>query len=214
MSKLIYVMDPHCGWCYGNSGNITDLYSEFSDQIDFELMVGGMWVGYNAPNGGSAFERFINNHSPQMEATTGAYVSKVFYELVKDSSYVFSSLEPAAAIVLIKDLAPEHTFAFAKALQRSIFAEGKRLDKIETYQPILRELKIEPEEFEKNWMSESNISKTQKEINSAKQMASGFPTLLFHDESGTHPLASGYFNKEEMVHTISNLLRQKSVSSS
>lgn len=149
-----------------------------------------------------------------MEAATVAYLSKAFYELAKDSGYVFSSLEPAAAIVLIKELAPKRTFAFAKAVQRSIFAEGKRLDKIETYEPILRELKIDTEKFEKNWMSESNISKTQKEINTAKQMASGFPTLLFQDESGTHPLTSGYFNKEKMNHTIIELLKQKSGSSS
>lgn len=40
--KLTYVMDPQCGWCYGNSENITALQEVFKDDFDFELLVGGM----------------------------------------------------------------------------------------------------------------------------------------------------------------------------
>ena len=42
---------PSCGWCYGNE-NITALQEEFKNEFDFELLVGGMWLGQNAPEGG------------------------------------------------------------------------------------------------------------------------------------------------------------------
>lgn len=45
--KVTYVMDPQCGWCYGNSENITALQKEFEEEFDFELLVGGMWLGKN-----------------------------------------------------------------------------------------------------------------------------------------------------------------------
>lgn len=42
MSKLIYVMDPLCGWCYGNSVNTQHLYDTYKNQIDFEILPAGM----------------------------------------------------------------------------------------------------------------------------------------------------------------------------
>lgn len=200
-------MDPHCGWCYGNSQNISELYAQYNNEITFELLVGGMWMGNNAPQGGPGLGQFINTHSPRMEATTGAFVSKSYYELAHDTNYVFSSLEPAAAIVLVKELAPKKTFAFAKAVQKASFAGGKRLDKIETYIPILDGLKLDAHTFQETWLSEDNIQKTLEEIKIARQWASGFPTLLQQDESGIRTLASGYFNLEKMAQTIDKIVQ-------
>jgi putative protein-disulfide isomerase len=204
--KLIYIMDPHCGWCYGNSHNITELYTQYNGKVIFELLVGGMWTGNNAPQGGPELEQFINTHSPRMEASTGAFVSKDYYKLAKDSSYIFSSLEPAAAIVWVKELAPEETFMFAEAVQKASFAEGKRLDKTETYIPILDELRLDAHTFQQEWLSEANIRNTLEEIRIARLWASGFPTLLLQDKSGVRSLASGYFNLEEMTQTIDKIV--------
>jgi putative protein-disulfide isomerase len=209
MGKVIYVMDPHCGWCYGNSPNILAVYEQFKSQLDFELLVGGMWVGENAPQGGEGFAQFIQDHSPRMEKTTGAYVSESFYKLSGDSSYVFNSLKPAAAIYLVKQLAEDKSFQFASAIQTATFAEGKRLDKLATYLPILKQLDIDQTVFEERWLSQNNLQATEQEFIVAGQYASGFPTLLFQDSTGIQPLASGYFEKEKMVNQIRDILNKK-----
>lgn len=202
MKKLIYVMDPHCGWCYGNSDNISKLEGEFNDKFEFELLVGGMWTGINAPKGGEGFNTFIKNHSPQMEKTTGAFVGKSFFELTKDTSYTFSSLEPSCAIVLVKELNPNQTIAFAKAVQKAIFAQGKRLDRLETYLPILNNLKIDSKLFGTNWMSEDNLAKTRAEFKRANQIVNGFPTLLLDKNGQQQTVTSGFFNYAEVVNFI------------
>lgn len=206
MNKLIYVMDVHCGWCYGNSQNIVDIANKFNNDIDLELLVGGMWLGFNAPKGGEGFSKFISDHSPQMEATTGAYVSPEFHELVKDNTYTFSSLEPSCAIVLLKRLARAKTFEFAKAVQNSIFIEGKRLDDLESYISILDKLDIDYNMFKNEWMSEGNIAETKIEFERAKQMARGFPTLLLQTGSKYELLASGYFNRDQMIQQLNTKL--------
>lgn len=202
MKKLIYIMDAHCGWCYGNSNNISNLENEFKNAYDFELLVGGMWTGSNAPKGGSSFNNFINTHSPQMEKATGAYVDQKFFDLTKDSSYTFSSLEPSCAIVLIKELSPEKTIAFAKAIQNTIFAEGKRLDKLDTYIPILKKLNIDIESFKSKWMSTDNLTKTQNEFLRAHQLANGFPTLVLKKDGQHKVLSSGFFNYKEIANIL------------
>lgn len=202
MRRVIYVMDPHCGWCYGNGTHITDLYAEFNDKIPFELIVGGMWLKPAAPKGGASFAEFINTHSPQMEKTTGAFVGKAFYNLTLDTDYVFSSLEPSAAIVLVKEIMADKAFSFAKEVQRAIFEKGKKLDELDTYIPILEELNLDVEMFERQWMSTENISNTQKEFQLAGQLTKGFPALLLQEDTTMHQLSSGYFSapiKEQLV---------------
>ncbi|MBL3658375.1 DsbA family protein [Fulvivirga sediminis] len=207
MKKIIYIMDPYCGWCYGNGDGITEVQKQYEGQIDFELMVGGMWLGSNAPTGGPQLENFIKTHSPRMESTTGAYVSEQFYKLTADPSYTFSSLEPAAAIVWVKSNYPEKTFAFAKAVQKVMFAEGQRLDAVETYHPIVKEQGMDVDKFNEEWLSESNVETTSSEFQKAAPLASGFPTLLFQNEEGLHRLFSGYLSKEKTVEVVDQVLK-------
>lgn len=202
MKKLVYVMDPQCGWCYGNSDNITAVYNEFSGDYEMEILVGGMWLKENAPVGGAELSRFIEAHSPRMEQTTGADVGTGYYDRVKDSSYPFSSLEPSAAIVLVKSMAPEKAFLFTKNVQRALFAEGKRLDELSTYLPILESMSLDVEHFKTQWLSEANMEQTYAEFSKAGSMARGFPTLILEDNGSRSVLASGYFQLAPMVNAL------------
>lgn len=205
MKTLIYVMDPHCGWCYGNSTNITTIYNEFKTKFDFEIIVGGMWLGENAPKGGEIFSQYIAKNGPRLEETTGVTIGQDFYELIKNENYTLSSLEPCAAIKLIKTHTPLKAFNFAKRVQEITFIDGKPLDKIDAYKPILHELQIEFDFFEKEWLSENNLISTKEELRLAQQMASGFPTLLLRTDNQKQIITSGYFNLKEMKNYLKHL---------
>lgn len=198
-------MDPQCGWCYGNGENISAIREEFKDKFDFELLVGGMWLNENAPVGGTELSGFLQAHAPRMVETTGANVGQAYYDLAKDSTYAFSSLEPSAAIVLVKEISPEHTFPFTKEVQKLLLKDGKRLDKLENYLPILKSLNINENDFEKAWLSESNIRNAKTEFSKAGQLSNGFPTLILQTKEGQNVLASGYFNLEQMTKTLKSL---------
>lgn len=203
--KLIYIMDPQCGWCYGNSKNISTLQTRFKEKFDFELLTGGMWLGQNAPLGGAELSSFLAAHAPRMAATTGMEVGQAYYELAKDSSYPFSSLEPSAAIVLIKNIAPDLVFDFSKKVQVALLVEGKRLDALDTYLPMLKALNIDAQLFESQWMQAENLAATQQEFTKASAMANGFPTLLLEQNGQLHVLASGYFDIEAMQARLEQL---------
>ena len=205
MKKLIYVIDPQCGWCYGNSNNITALQKEFKDTFEFELLVGGMWLDQNAPKGGGNLSQFLLNHAPRMATTTGAHVDSSYYELAKDSSYSFSSLEPSAAIQLIKEIAPDKVFSFAKNVQLALFVEGKRLDEKGTYIEILKTMSINVSTFDSLWMGADNITKTREEFAKAGNVANSFPTLVITKNGKSEILASGYFSKDAMIQNLNQL---------
>ena len=199
---LIYIMDPQCGWCYGNSENILQLKETLKDEVDFELLTGGMWVGENAPKGGVGFNNFIQQHSPTMERTTGAEVSAKFYELTKDETYTFSSLEASQAIVAVKNIAPEKAFAFAKCVQRIQFVDGKRFDKLESYIEIVEQLEIDTNDFVQRFQSPENLMETKHEFAIARQLASGFPMLVLKVGENYYGIISGYFKVSSTVKKV------------
>ena len=204
--KLIYIMDIQCGWCYGNSKNIQAVYEEYKDKVDFEFLNGGMWVGEHAPKGGKKISDYIKSQTPRLVSYTGMPVLEPFFELIKNPDYTLSSLEPSAAVVLTKKIALEKSVAFAKEVQSVHFTQGKKLDELETYLPILKNLEIEENVFKEEWMSEKNINETIKEFNQVRHLAKGFPTLLIQIGDKISVLASGYFELDTMLNHLKKVI--------
>lgn len=198
-------MDPQCGWCYGNSKNMTDIYQQFKEDFEFEVVVGGLWVNSEVPKGGAMMSRFIEGNSPRMEHTTGATVGKAYFELVKDETYTFSSLEPSAAIVAVKTIALDKSLSFAKAIQNVLFIDGQRLDELSSYKSTLDTLSIDVQQFEKEWLSEDNVKKTKAEFKRAKAFTKSFPSLIIQEKIVAKTLVSGYFNKVAIIEQLSQL---------
>lgn len=217
MQKLIYIMDPHCGWCFGNSKNFSALYETFSQaqyqgKVSIEIMAGGMWLGESAPQGGEGLAQFISTHGPQMEATTNTKLGEAFHQLTANNSYTFNSLEPSAALVLVNEFSPEKAAQFCTLMLESIFIHGARPDKLESYQPILAQLAIDSAQFASRWMQKDNIAKTQTQFEIAKSMANGYPTLLLQqlnpvtNKQSYSVIASGYFNLQQVTDKIAKML--------
>jgi putative protein-disulfide isomerase len=204
--KLIYIMDPQSGWCYGNSYNIAAVYNHFKNICEVEFLVAGMWLGENAPYGGELLTKFLIKHSPSMISGTRVSFSKAYFDSAKKKSNSFSSLEPCAAIVLVKEIDHEKTFSFIEETQKALFVEGKMLDVMETYIAIFKKLKIDEVLFKERWLSEANLAATRTEFALAKSLDRHFPTLLIQDGKETIRLASGYFEKDPMLREVHKLL--------
>lgn len=202
-------MDPHCGWCYANGSNIEYVYKTFKNYLAFEVMAGGMWLNDRAPVGGNELKTFIDEHAPQLIEKTGAILSDDYLALVKNPEYTFSSLEPSAAMQAVKTMAPHKTLAFSKLVQASIYIEGKRLDKLETYLPILAMLQLDRKTFEATWMSTENKVKTLAEMDYVQGFSTGFPALILKQNEKYYRIASGYFEGVTVVNGLTEFLAQQ-----
>lgn len=207
--KIIYIMDPQCGWCYGNSKNIIDLRENFKDKFEFELLLGGMWIGNDAPKGGNGLNQFIKAHAPRMEKTTGVEVGVKYYELTNDITYQFSSLEPCAAIQIIKENYPDRAFEFTSNVQKALFIDGDKLDNINVYLKILKQMKIDDKLFTDKWMKKENLEKANAEFVKASRLANGFPSLILDNNGSITELASGYFNYSSMENKLNQIIQSK-----
>ncbi|SFV68493.1 Thioredoxin [hydrothermal vent metagenome] len=200
-------MDPHCGWCYGNHKNFDEIYDKSKEKVNFELLVGGMWLKKDAPKGGKELLNFIKAHTEKIVKQTGVNISNKYYDLALDESYTFSSLEPSAAIILLKEIAPKKVFEFTYELQKSIFIDGKKSDIFSTYESILEELNINSKNFKKQWLSADNIKKTQDEFIRVEKISYGYPSLFIEKDGKTRVIAAGKFDVTKTIEIINKELK-------
>jgi putative protein-disulfide isomerase len=192
-------MDPYCGWCYGNHKNIIALHDELKARIEFDLLLGGMYVGGNVPNGGEDRFAFVKEHSPRLERFSGQKIGESYLKLIKDEKYTLNSLTPSNAIRWVRNRFPKKVFEFAGAVQSTLFLGGKSLSNEETYKEIFLKFSwMEAwDEFLSEWQSDENIYETKQDFLLAGSLAKGFPALVYEQEGSFQMLASGFRTLED-----------------
>ena len=81
--KLIYIMDPLCGWCYGIRTIYWNCLKSIKNEIKFEILPGGMWVGENVRRQSPQMVSFFLVTIQQLEEHTGIEFGNAYRELLK-----------------------------------------------------------------------------------------------------------------------------------
>jgi putative protein-disulfide isomerase len=205
MSKLIYVMDPLCGWCYGNSTNTQKLYEKYKDLIDFEILPAGMWIGTNARTQSKQMAQFIKKHDLQVQQTTGTEFGKAYFEFIENENIVLDSEVPSRAIVSVKKLWKSQSIPFTIEVQKARYWYGKDLNSDKTYLSICEKLGLNKEEFQKTFHSETIKKETVETFALTQKYASSYPTLVAEKEGKIYLLEQGYAAFETITEQIDTL---------
>ena len=202
-TKIYYVMDTMCGWCYGFSDVITKIQEKYKEDYDFSILPGGMWVGENSKVINDSLGDYIKGHNTKIEELTGKRFGDGFNKnILKNTDMVLDSFPGAKAIVLIQRLKKDATFSFLKKVQEAFFVQGKNTNNLETYIKIAESFGISREEFEKEFLSEALEKETFKYFNIVASMGIGsYPTIIALEGDNKRIISQGY-NKFEVVDKI------------
>ena len=189
---LIYAYDPLCGWCYGFHPVMEKLAGRFGDDLDIEVVAGGLAIAENAQPIAVGFD-YIAKASKQVESVTGVSFGEPFKLLAEEGSYVYNSEPSCTAQTVVNELAPEKSLSFAGKMQEAIFKHGKNLNTWETFAELFDELSVDTTEAKKLYQSESIKQKTWKNFEWCKNNgASAFPTLLLKIGEEVGVMSRGY----------------------
>ncbi len=137
--QLLYGYDPLCGWCYGFGPALRHLRSNLPDLQVHPVMGGlvtGARIGRYADMGG-----YIRKAAARMKGTTGVAPSSAFFDLIiRNPEIVASSLVPCAAVLQVRNMAPDRAADFASAVQAAHFADGDDLNNPRVYDRIAKQL--------------------------------------------------------------------------
>ena len=206
-TKIYYVMDTMCGYCYGMSDFITKIQEKYKEVYDFNILPGGMLIGDGVIKVDTSFSDFLKDSNKKVEKLTGKKFGEVYKEnVLEKKSIVLDSLPGAKAVVIIQKLKKEVAFSFVKKVQEAFFVEGNDMNNIEVYTEIARSFNISSEEFEKEFNSEEIRLETIKCFEMVNSMGvEVFPTVVAEELGKTTIKSKGYSNFEELDRIFSSL---------
>lgn len=204
--KLIYVMDPLCGWCYGNYVTTQNLYETYHSRIGFEILPAGMWVGANARKQSKQMAAYIKKHDLQIQQATGTAFGESYFKLIEDENIILDSEVPSRAIVTVKKLWAQQTVPFTIAVQKARYLYGKDLNQDGTYLSICEDLELDKTQFLETFYSDQLKKETQETFLLAQQYANSYPTLLAEKGKKMFVLEQGYAPFESIANQIESLI--------
>ena len=213
-ATIFYCYDAYCGWCYGFSPVIKKIEAEYNNQLQFEVLSGGMILP-NKPVHISATAGYIAEAYKQVEEYSGVEFGSDYLWHINNpdqSDWYPHSEKAAIALCIFKEFYPERQIEFSSDLQYALHYEGRDLTDDEAYKHLLEKYSIQPETFYTKLKSEEYKEKAYYEFALCKQLqVTGYPCVLLQtSESKFYLLARGFTNYNDLKARIDNVLKELS----
>lgn len=197
-SVLHYIYDPLCGWCYAAA----PLIKEARKVVPVQAYGGGMMTGARRQQVSEQLRDYVMPHDRRIAQLSGqAFGNGYFDGLLRDTSAVFDSEPPTAAMLAAEQLAGRGLDMLAR-LQTAHYVDGRRIADREALIDIATEIGLPRAEFSEaldamlGEQVRSHIQATRELMGRAG--AHGFPTLLLETEGRLLPVdISTYLGKAE-----------------
>ncbi|SFE10338.1 putative protein-disulfide isomerase [Chitinophaga sp. CF118] len=208
--KLIYIYDPICGWCYGFTPVIQQLQQQFSKEITFEILSGGMMLNANR-RPASAMYTYIQDAHKRVEETTGIAFGPAFLNEYLHTDDIMDSEKPSIALTVFKQYQPENAISFAHDMQVALNYDGKSLNDDQTYIELVQKYQLPEQEFLNKMKEEENRYATHEEFNMIQQWGiTGFPAAILDNGEQLYLIARGYTPLERILEAITEI-KEKNV---
>jgi putative protein-disulfide isomerase len=168
--RIIYVYDALCGWCYGFSPVISQLYTEHKTKIEFEVLSGGMITGDRiGPIGEVA--PYIKWAYKDVENATGVKFGDHFLnEVLENGKAVFTSIPLGLSLTIFKEYYPERAIEFAADLQKAVYFDGLQPLDTNGFIPLFAKYGIGEQVVLSKMSSQVYLDKTQSEFLEVSKM--------------------------------------------
>ncbi len=213
--KIIYCYDAYCGWCYGFSPVIKELWLKHREQFDFETISGGMIPIEDTKHIGN-IAQYIQGAYQTVEQATGVKFGKdyLWHIFNPDESDWHPNSEMAAiAMAVFRESYPDQTIAFASDLQDALYEEGRDLTDKEAYRHLLEQYNIDTAVFYQKLGSEAYKEKAYYDFSLIQQLkVNGFPTVFLQlDDTKLYMISRGFSTLEAVEQRMNKILAENNI---
>jgi putative protein-disulfide isomerase len=201
ITKLIYVGDPMCSWCWGFAPEIGALSTEHP----VEVVVGGLRPGPMAEELGDRMAAFLRHHWVEVGERTGQPFDTDFLD--RRDRWVYDTEPAAIAVVELRSRRPDHALDYFTRIQRAFYAEGRDVTDFSVLAELASGFDMDPAELAESLESEEAKQRAWEDFARARNWGiSGFPTLVGELLDGRLALlARGWAEAEVIRSRISSL---------
>lgn len=206
--KILYIMDPHCKWCYATSDAIQQLNDTLEGKLPFEVIPAGMLAGEFSQIQSPVYAFAHRKLDASITKETGIVFGEGYKTALEEKEMMLDSLVPSRAIMACRATAPQLTLQFAHQILHARFYEGKDLNEQTVYLEICEQLGIDKQTFFQHFSSDENEENTRQAFLFAEKYAEHYPTLLYEEDGEMDILTEGYSPYSIIELRLSKLLRR------
>ncbi len=209
---VLYCYDAYCGWCYGFSPVMKQLQSAYKNQLDFEVLSGGMMLP-ERPIPVKAIAPHVQEAYRRVEELTGVTFGKDFLWHIfnpDESDWFLNSEKSAIALCIFKSYYPGKALDIASDLQYALNYEGRDLSDKEAYRHLLQKYGIPEDDFYDKLSGDEYKDRAHYEFMLCKHLkVSGFPAVFLQvSDNKVYALANGYTDYETLAARLENVLKE------
>jgi putative protein-disulfide isomerase len=193
--KVKFYTDPLCCWSWALEPHWKKLLQQYGDMISYEYVMGGMiprWESYNDPL--NAVSKPIQMGPVWMHASeiTQVKMNHVIWALDPPSS----SYPPSIAVKTVGLQSEKASEQYLYIIRKALMEEGLNISKKDILLALAPQL--EPDDFDLNlfkddWEAGRGLESFREDLKKTKYHGVGrFPTITFHDDTGTGTMIIGY----------------------
>ncbi len=177
ITKLHYIYDPLCGWCYAAAPLIQA--ARQMNELDIELHAGGLWVGDQVKAITPELRTYVLANDARIAQISGQVFGEAYQNgLLHRTGAVLDSEPPIRAILAAQQLSGQG-LAFLHALQTAHFIEGREIAQPDTLLDIAVALGWSRDTFEQVFGQtdvQAHLQHTRQWMNAWQ--IQGFPNFL------------------------------------
>ncbi|AJQ96890.1 DsbA family protein [Gynuella sunshinyii] len=193
-SKLIYIMDPMCSWCFAFADPLKQLQKQTG--LDTEWIMGGL------------AEDSDESMNTEMQSTIAGYWRKISELTGVTFNHDFwthntprrSTYPSCRAVIAAEKMSKGMSQTMAEAVQQAYFQAAENPSDIDTLIKCAERIGLNPDLFLKTITAGEVETTLQQHLHLVQQWGiQGFPALLMTRQQKAVPLAMGYCSTEELL---------------
>ncbi|PIA68110.1 DsbA family protein [Pseudomonas sediminis] len=188
-SRLLYVMDPMCSWCWGFAPVIETLVEQAAAaDVPLQIVVGGLRRDQVAVDA-AARVRYLG-YWQAVNASTGQLFD---FERGLPEGMVYDTEPACRALVTARSLDAQSAWTLLKLIQQAFYTEGADVTQASVLVQLAEQAGIPRIEFAEAFDSQAMEDATAADFTWVQDLGiAGFPTLLAERDGQLALLTNGY----------------------
>jgi putative protein-disulfide isomerase len=198
----VYVVtDPMCSWCWGMSSAVEEAAHELTDEVIFDLLLGGINTHATQPIGEFG-RRHLMRLWTEVRATTGAAFGFALPE-----GLVYNSTLPCVAVEALRRKSGRPPFGFLHRLQQCFFEEGRNVGQTEVLDWVAQEFGWSAGELSRELEDQTLHAAIQRQFDSSRTYGTNaLPNVIMEVGRTRRLLFGGYADSAMIVSLIRDSL--------
>ncbi|RIA18883.1 putative protein-disulfide isomerase [Ectopseudomonas oleovorans] len=204
-SRLLYVMDPMCSWCWGFAPVVEALAEQAAAaDVPLQVVVGGLRRDQVAVDA-AARVKYLG-YWQAVNASTGQLFD---FQRGLPEGLVYDTEPACRALVTARHLDVASTWALLKGIQQAFYTEGVDVTQASALVQLAEQAGIPRIEFSEAFDSQAMHEATAADFSWVQDLGiAGFPTLLAERDGQLALLTNGYQPLEALAPLLGRWLER------